>query len=207
MENIKTKHDDIEKSVCFKKRKSLSEMSLEELWRLFPISLTEHRTNWKKWYCEEKNNIQEILKPDITYKISHIGSTAVDTIWAKPIVDILMEIPREYDMEVIKEILVHNGYICMNQSFNRISFNKGYTDNGFAEKVFHLHLRYAGDNDELYFRDYLIEHQDVARQYEELKLKLWKKYQYNRDEYTNAKTEFIKEYTQKAKREYGKRHQ
>lgn len=35
MENIKTKHDDIEKSVCFKKRKSLSEMSLEELWRAF----------------------------------------------------------------------------------------------------------------------------------------------------------------------------
>lgn len=207
MENIKTKHDDIEKSVCFKRRKSLSEMSLEELWRLFPISLTEHRTNWKKWYCEEKNNIQEILKPDITYKISHIGSTAVDTIWAKPIIDIMVEIPKVNDMEEIKKQLVHNGYICMNQSFNRISFNKGYTDNGFAEKVFHLHLRYAGDNDELYFRDYLIEHQDVARQYEELKLKLWKKYQYNRDEYTNAKTEFIKEYTQKAKREYGKRHQ
>ena len=95
----------------------------------------------------------------------------------------------------------------MSQSFNRISFNKGYTDNGFAEKVFHLHLRYTGDNDELYFRDYLIEHQDVARQYEELKLKLWKKYQYNRDEYTNAKTEFIKEYTQKAKKEYGKRYE
>lgn len=207
MENIKTKHDDIEKSVCFKKRKSLSEMSLEELWRLFPISLTEHRTNWKKWYCEEKNNIQEILKPDITYKISHIGSTAVDTIWAKPIIDIMVEIPKVNDMEKIKKQLIGNGYICMNQSFNRISFNKGYTDNGFAEKVFHLHLRYAGDNDELYFRDYLIEHQDVARQYEELKLKLGKKYQYNRDEYTNAKTEFIKEYTQKAKREYGKRHQ
>ncbi len=172
MENIKTKHDDIEKSVCFKKRKSLSEMSLEELWRLFPISLTEHRTNWKKWYCEEKNNIQEILKPDITYKISHIGSTAVDTIWAKPIIDIMVEIPKVNDMEKIKKQLIGNGYICMNQSFNRISFNKGYTDNGFAEKVFHLHLRYAGDNDELYFRDYLIEHQDVARQYEELKLKL-----------------------------------
>ena len=106
MENIKTKHDDIEKSVCFKRRKSLSEMSLEELWRLFPISLTEHRTNWKKWYCEEKNNIQEILKPDITYKISHIGSTAVDTIWAKPIIDIMVEIPKVNDMEEIKKQLV-----------------------------------------------------------------------------------------------------
>ncbi len=207
MENIKTKHDDIEKSVCFKKRKSLSEMSLEELWRLFPISLTEHQVYWKNWYRDEKDNIEKILNQIETYRISHIGSTSIDIIWAKPIIYILVEIPRQYDMEEIKKQLVGNGYICMSQSFNRISFNKGYTDNGFAEKVFHLHLRYTGDNDELYFRDYLIEHQDVARQYEELKLKLWKKYQYNRDEYTNAKTEFIKEYTQKAKKEYGKRYE
>ena len=206
MKYIKEQHEEMEKSACFEKRKSLSEMSLEELWRLFPISLTEHRTNWKKWYCEEKNNIQEILKPDIMYKISHIGSTAVDTIWAKPIIDIMVEIPKENDMEEIKKQLVGNGYICMSHTSNRISFNKGYTDNGFAEKVFHLHLRYVGDNDELYFRDYLNEHKDVAKQYEEFKLKLWKKYEYNRDGYTNAKTEFIKEYTEKAKRKYEKRY-
>ena len=29
----------------------------------------------------------------------------------------------------------------MDQQINRISFNKGYTENGFDEKVFHLHLR------------------------------------------------------------------
>ena len=52
---------------------------------------------------------------------------------------------------------IKNGYICMSQSENRLSFNKGYTENGFAERTFHLHLRYAGDNNELYFRDYLIE--------------------------------------------------
>ena len=36
---------------------------------------------------------------------------------------------------------------------SRIDFNKGYTLQGFAERVFHLHLCYEGDNDELYFRD------------------------------------------------------
>ena len=30
--------------------KKLSEMALEELWMLFPISLTEHRDEWKKQY-------------------------------------------------------------------------------------------------------------------------------------------------------------
>lgn len=82
---------------------------------------------------------------------------------------------------------------------NRISFNKGYTEHGFAEKVFHLHLRYSGDNDELYFRDFLLEHPEVAKAYEDLKLSLWKKYEHDRDGYTNAKTEFVVRYTQLAK--------
>ncbi len=83
------------------------------------------------------------------------------------------------------------------------SFNKGYTINGFAERVFHLHLRYVGDNDELYFRDYLNEHTSIAVEYEKMKLRLWKKYEFNRDGYTNSKTDFIQKYTEKAKREYG----
>lgn len=58
-----------------------------------------------------------------------------------------------------------------------------------------------GDNDEIYFRDYLNERFDVAKEYEFLKLKLWKKYGFNRDAYTNAKTDFIKKYTDIAKRE------
>ena len=98
-----------------------------------------------------------------------------------------------------KGVLTDNGYICMSESNDRKSFNRGYTNEGFAERVFHLHLRYAGDNDELYFRDYLNENPDVAKEYEKLKLSLWKKYEHNRDGYTEAKSEFVKEYTEKAK--------
>ena len=87
----------------------------------------------------------------------------------------------------------------MNQTDNRISFNKGYTETGFAERVFHLHLRIKGDNDEIYFRDYLFEHHDVAKAYEELKLKLWKQFEHDRDGYTDAKTDFIRKYTNIAK--------
>ena len=94
----------------------------------------------------------------------------------------------------------------MSQTSDRISFNKGYTEKGFAERVFHLHLRYIGDNDELYFRDYLTEHTDVAIEYERMKLELWKKYEFDRDGYTNSKTDFIQKYTEKAKLEYGHRY-
>lgn len=179
--------------------KKLSEMTLEELWELFPIILTEHQSCWESWYTEEEKNLAGIIDARCIERISHIGSTAVSYIWAKPIIDILVEISAGTDMEEIKRLLVLNGYICMSQSNNRMSFNKGYTENGFAEKVFHLHLRYAGDNDEIYFRDYLIDHPVVAKEYEKLKLILWKEFEHDRDGYTNSKTDFIKKYTEKAK--------
>jgi len=177
-------------------KKRLSEMSLEELWQLFPIFLTEHQDCWKEWYFEEENLLKKTLS--CLDRISHIGSTAIPAIWAKPIIDILVEIPKESNLFECKDLIINNGYICMSESEDRISFNKGYTENGFAERVFHLHLRYTGDNKELYFRDYLIEHADAAKEYEALKLKLWKQYEHDRDAYTNAKTELVKDYTEKA---------
>ena len=184
--------------------KKLSGMSLEELWRLFPIILTEHQDCWGNWYLEEENLLKTVF-PQVE-RTSHIGSTAIPTIWAKPIIDILVEVPKGSNLLDYKSLIVNNGYICMSQSEDRISFNKGYTENGFAERVFHLHLRYAGDNDELYFRDYLIEFPDIAKEYEKLKLSLWKEHEHNRDAYTNAKTEFVKKYTEKAKSIYGNRY-
>ena len=56
----------------------------------------------------------------------------------------------------------------------------------------------------LLFRDYLIEHPDVAREYSELKAKLSKLHRNNRVAYTDAKTKFIKTVTENAKRYYKK---
>ena len=151
--------------------KPLSELTLEELWELFPITLSEHTSCWRNWYEEERQTILALL-PDQNIKISHIGSTAIPNIWAKPIIDILIEIPESIPLAEIKNTLVSRGYICMSETKGRISLNKGYTSRGFAERVFHLHLRYAGDNGELYFRDYMNDHPALAEEYEKLKLSL-----------------------------------
>ena len=175
--------------------KKLSEMTLEELWELFPIMLTEHKDCWDEYYAEEVAELQKVLPKGV--KINHIGSTAIKGIWAKPIVDILVEVSN--NLIDIAKILQDNGWIKMSKSKNRISFNKGYTENGFAEKVYHLHLRYVGDNDEIYFRDYLNTHPEIAKEYENLKLRIWKKYEHDRDSYTEAKSEFVTKYTTLAK--------
>lgn len=169
--------------------KKLSEMTLEELWQLFPIILTEHNENWEQWYLEERNHLVKLLPKGVT--LTHIGSTAIKGIWAKPIIDILIEVPEVSYLPEIRNILISHDYICMSESDNRISLNKGYTENGFAQKVFHIHVRLRGDNDEIAFRDYLNMHPDSAKQYEELKLSLWKEYEHDRDGYTKEKTEFV----------------
>lgn len=182
--------------------KELSEMSLEELWELFPIFLVAHNDKWNVFYKEMENFLKNILSECPVKRISHIGSTAISGIWAKDIVDVLIEVFWDSDMETTARVIEKNGFIRMSTEVNRISFNRGYTKDGFADKVFHLHLCYAGDNDELYFRDYLNEHTQIAEEYEAMKLQLWKLYEHNRDAYTNAKTEFIRKWTAEAKKVY-----
>lgn len=186
--------------------KKLSEMALEELWMLFPIQLTEYNDGWEKQYREMAEDLEKKLSSRKVIRISHIGSTAIKGIWAKPIVDILVEISLDEDIQAAARQIEKCGFLRMSEQKGRISFNKGYTENGFAEKVYHLHLRYEGDNDELYFRDYLIDHPGIAKEYERLKLSLWRQYEHNRDAYTEAKTNFVKKHTAGARSQYGNRY-
>jgi len=171
--------------------KRLQDMTLEELWELFPIILTPHNPQWAIWAKEEMHLLSDILS---SYDpiINHIGSTAIKGIQAKPIIDILVELSADIEWKSIKGIMEAHGYICMSESDSRISFNKGYTPAGYANKVFHIHFHRIGDNDEILFRDYLIERTEVAKEYEKLKLSLLPKYKNDRDGYTEAKTAFVR---------------
>ena len=182
--------------------KELSEMSLEELWELFPIFLIAHNDQWNIFYEEIESFLKITLSECPVERISHIGSTAISGIWAKDIVDVLIEVSKDSDIQNTAKVIEKNGFIRMSTEGDRISFNRGYTKDGFADKVYHVHLRYVGDNDELSFRDYLNEHTQIAKEYETMKLQLWKLFEHNRDAYTNAKTEFIRKWTSEAKRVY-----
>ncbi len=94
------------------------------------------------------------------------------------------------------------GYICMAADKRRMSFNKGYTPEGYAEKVFHIHVHETGDNDELLFRDYLRANPKAAKEYEELKLNLVPRFHHNRAGYTEAKTDFVKRIVAEARKQF-----
>lgn len=185
--------------------KPLSEMTNEELWQLFPIILSKYNPLWPEQFKKEKTAIEKTISKKNITRINHIGSTAIPGLIAKPTIDILLEIKTGTNLDKLIDSIGKTGYIHTPQPQKpapHIMFMKGYTPQGFKRQVFHLHLRYPGDWDELYFRDYLISHPEIAEEYGKLKCKLAPVFRNNRDGYTEAKGEFIKKINKLAKEKF-----
>jgi GrpB-like predicted nucleotidyltransferase (UPF0157 family) len=107
-------------------------------------------------------------------------------------------------LNILRSHLYEDGYIKANSEWPpHLMFLKGYLPDGFAEKVYHIHVVNPSDHDELRFRDYLIEHPEAATAYAVLKQRLFQDYEHDRDGYTEAKTAFISSIVDKAKKEGG----
>lgn len=184
-------------------KKELENMPAEELGRLFPIILSEYNVEWPLLYSKEESFIIQVTGNSI-HQIQHIGSTSVPGMTAKPTIDILLEVKETTDTEMLKENLIKAGYRFLKKQENpppHMMFLKGYTDEGFAGQAFHLHVRFPGDWDEPWFCDYLRNHKEAAEEYILLKKELQKKYEYDRDRYTDSKSDFIKKCTELARKE------
>lgn len=182
--------------------KDLADMSSEELGKLFPIMLEEYNKKWVDYFNSEEISIYEAFDPYDIISLEHIGSTAIPGIKAKPTIDILIEVSDMIENNKIIGNFMSLGYRYIYRATKpppHMMFVKGYTIHGFKGQAFHVHVRYKGDWNEIYFRNYLREHREFANEYEKLKLKLAKKYKYDRDAYTEAKTEFIEKVNQLAR--------
>ena len=199
---------DFRRWTCVLQKMRSQETDEERRARIYPIILCEYNPTWREWFAEEKANLERLVGIENIVKISHIGSTAVPGLVAKPTVDILLEIHEDTDIDNLISTLPSSDYICLNEAAltlptppPHLMFLKGYLSDGFAEKVYHIHVRYPNDWDELRFRDYLIAHPETAAEYADLKHSLFKNYEHDRDGYTNAKSLFVKNTIIKAREE------
>ena len=162
----------------------------EDFKRKFPIKLVKCNNEWASWYEDEKTNLMAKL---VKYKVNlyHIGSTAIPNIYSKDIIDIILEIYKDDDFDSIIDILNVEWELRWIED-NKAFLVKGYGEDGFQTKVYHLHVRRKGDIEEVKFRDVLIENPKLAKQYERLKLDLETTYKHDREGYTDGKTKFIK---------------
>jgi GrpB-like predicted nucleotidyltransferase (UPF0157 family) len=182
--------------------KQLDRMNTEELGMLFPIIISDPDPRWTDLFNAEKLEIEKAIGKQNIIRIEHIGSTAVPNLKAKPTIDILLEVHAAVDTSMIIERLKESGYHYTPKPENpapHMMFMKGYSIHGFEGQAYHVHVRYRGDWDEIYFRDYLKANPEIAQEYADLKEQLAKEFKNDREEYTAKKTNFIKRITEMAR--------
>jgi len=200
-------------------KKKVSDLSADEYKKAFPIYVQAYNEAYKDWYSTEKENIFSVINTKDVLRINHIGSSAVKGILSKPMIDILLEIDGSCHVTKMLNDLKTIGFgeeiLTRNEDPLRIVLGKGFSVDGYAERVYLLHLRYLGDWDELYFRDYLIANPDIADAYSQLKLKILRDIEEGKIErlpngapsgYSGAKLAFVKKYSEIAKQEFHNRY-
>jgi len=154
------------------------------------VILVSYNEEWKTEFNRVKFVLMQIL--DVKGEdIQHVGSTAIQSIVAKPILDIAIEVENFSSLNIdgMREL----GYDYRHEA--GVPGRQLFVLRGIEERsIHHIHCFERSGNgfqEQLFFRDYLINHPDMAQQYNEMKITLALKYPNDRSQYTVGKDEFI----------------
>jgi GrpB-like predicted nucleotidyltransferase (UPF0157 family) len=168
------------------------------------VKLVKYQTTWETSFKQEKQAIQEKLGNEVL-AIEHIGSTSIPGMTAKPIIDFMVAVNSINDYEKYIAPLKGLGYEFRRDYRNthqeHVLFVKGAEDC----RTHYLKLTQMDSDfwqEHILFRDYLINHPDLANEYQKLKEKLGKEYSSERAKYTESKAEFIKNIIKLANKSY-----
>jgi GrpB-like predicted nucleotidyltransferase (UPF0157 family) len=173
------------------------------------IEIVPYNPDWQNLFEKEKKALLNKLPKHLIRRIEYFGSTAVPGVSAKPIIDILVEVTSfKETKKLIVPLLEKEGYDYFWRPINNNNNSPHYAwfikRDSFGKRTHHIHMVEKDSElwDRIFFRDYLIEFPETAKQYEDLKIQLAKKYPEDKISYTEGKTEFIVEITTKAKEYY-----
>lgn len=162
------------------------------------VRLEDYNPEWKNSFELEKIVLSNIFK-DIALSIEHVGSTSIEGLSAKPIIDMLVIIKTFSDFENVRYYFEKEPYsIKLDSPEDEILIRKGDETN----RTHFIHVVELGSDRQintLLFRDYLRENKDAVLEYENLKKELAIKYADDRKMYTASKNDFIQEILKKAK--------
>jgi GrpB-like predicted nucleotidyltransferase (UPF0157 family) len=163
------------------------------------VIVVPHDPNWQRAFLAESPHLASALGDNVV-NIYHIGSTSIPTIYAKPIIDILIEVEDLAKVDERDREIGSLGYIGMGEHgiVGRRFFRK---DNSEGMRTHHIHTFETGSpqiDRHLAFRDYLISHPETALEYSKLKQQLAQKYPTDIQSYMDGKAEFISEVDKKA---------
>jgi len=155
------------------------------------IKVVEYDEAWKVLFLIEKQSLSKLLDEQ-AIAIEHIGSTSVVGLWAKPIIDILVEVHSLSVVDTLIADFEKLGYKAKGE--NGIE-GRRYFQKGGVNRTHHLHIFELGSlhafNHRI-FRDYLNSHPKLATQYGEIKKCAANKCKNDMQIYMALKDEFIK---------------
>ena len=175
------------------------------------VSIVPCDPGWPRMFAEERDHLISCLPKRMIGRIEHFGSTAISGLSAKPIVDMLVEVHSLEDTKRrIVPVLEAQGYDYFWRPTRGDDVPPFYAwfikRDAAGVRTHHIHMMEKDFQqwERLLFRDYLIEHPKLAKEYEALKLKLADDYPNNRVAYTDGKTDYVVRVTQVAKEYYSR---
>lgn len=182
------------------------------------IRFEKYNDNWASRFQDVKTELMEtigFLKP----KIEHIGSTSVNGLSAKPIIDILVGLDFESDLDKALEPLLKENYVYFEIFNESMPYRRFFvkhsasptelsipklirtpeeipsSTNEHSHRLAHIHILNIDSEHwtrHIAFRDYLRAFPEVKFEYQQLKENLSKKEWIDGNEYNMAKNIFIK---------------
>ena len=156
------------------------------------ITVSDYNAEWPIKFYRESQAISAILT-DNCIEIYHIGSTSVNGLSAKPIIDIMAVVKNLGAVDYTRDKFSALGYEWLGE-FGMAG--RRYLRKGGDNRTHQIHIFAADDwhniHRHLAFRDYLRAHGDVCRRYEALKRSLAAKFAYDIEGYCEGKDAFVK---------------
>ena len=156
------------------------------------VDLLPHNPLWEDVAAETIKKLKSLLN-DIAVDIQHVGSTSIQNICAKPIIDIAVGVNTLDSIKLYIELLKKNGIIFRKEDVKeQLLFVIGDFEKEF--RTHHIHVvewNSIAWNNYINFRDYLNAFPEYAKEYDDLKKKLALEFANNRGNYTAGKQEFI----------------
>jgi len=157
----------------------------------YKVRLLPHNRKWEDEYQQVKSQIEAVWNGNVI-DIRHVGSTAIHSIPAKPILDIAVRLNSIQNMDI--DALEKLGYDYCGPRCDRSTYHLYVLRAKNQISLRHIHCYDINDNEFfqlIEFRDYLNTHADAAQKYAELKEMLASRYPENRVAYTKGKEDFI----------------
>ena len=181
------------------------------------IRIEKYNPKWIKEFKKLKNELSFLLK-FLNPKIEHIGSTSIQFLSAKPIIDIAIGVNKNSELDLTINPMIKNKFIYY-EVYNKVMAKRRFfvglkNKNNFRKfkgiysnneeiphkaiqnfKMCHIHIWKFGTTEwkrHIAFRDYLKEHSKIKKEYEILKLRLSEKNWIDGNEYNMGKNDFIK---------------